>query len=68
MGSLVYFSCIRLRPSALFYKLQLLIKKKERKRYILMVEWCYMYKKNRESVDYLLLHCEITGVLWKYYL
>lgn len=26
--------------------------------------WCFMYKKNGELVDYLLLHCDVVKVLW----
>ena len=28
------------------------------------MEWCYMCKKSGESVDHLLLHCEVAGELW----
>jgi hypothetical protein len=31
-----------------------------------VVEWCYMYKKNEESVDHLLIHCEVATCLWHY--
>jgi hypothetical protein len=37
-----------------------------RKRRIVVVEWCYMYKKNGESVDHLLIHCEVATCLWHY--
>jgi hypothetical protein len=35
-----------------------------RKCKIIIVDWCCMYKKSRETVDYLLLHCEIASALW----
>jgi hypothetical protein len=34
-----------------------------RKRNIVVVDWCYMCKKNSESVDHLLLHCEVASAL-----
>jgi hypothetical protein len=34
-----------------------------RKRNIVVVDWCYMCKKNGESVDHLLLHCEVASAL-----
>lgn len=34
-----------------------------RKMHIIVVNWCYMYKKSRQSVDHLLLHCEIASAL-----
>jgi hypothetical protein len=34
-----------------------------RKQNIMVVEWCYMCKKNGESVDHLLLHCEVASAL-----
>lgn len=30
----------------------------------MVTEWCYMCKKSGESVDHLLLHCEVAGELW----
>jgi hypothetical protein len=35
-----------------------------RKGHIIVVNWCCMYKKSRESVDHLLLYCEIASALW----
>jgi hypothetical protein len=35
-----------------------------RKRNIIVVDWCCMYKKCRESIDLLLFHCEIARKLW----
>jgi hypothetical protein len=37
-----------------------------RKRNIVVVEWCCMCKKNGESVDHLLIHCEMATYLWHY--
>jgi hypothetical protein len=37
-----------------------------RKRRIIVVEWCCMCKKNGESVDHLLIHCEVATYLWHY--
>jgi hypothetical protein len=34
------------------------------KRYVIVVEWTCMCKKNGESVDHFLLHCEIVSALW----
>jgi hypothetical protein len=36
------------------------------KRSIVVVEWCSMCKKNGESMDHLLLHCEVATRLWNY--
>jgi hypothetical protein len=35
-----------------------------RKRQIIVINRCCMCKKNEESVDHLLLHCEVVCVLW----
>jgi hypothetical protein len=37
-----------------------------RKRNIVVVEWYCMCKKNKESVDHLLIHCEVATYLWHY--
>jgi hypothetical protein len=35
-----------------------------RKRHIMVVEWCCLCKKSGESIDHLLLHCEVASELW----
>jgi hypothetical protein len=35
-----------------------------RRQQIIVVDWCYLCKKNRETVDHLLLHCKRTSALW----
>jgi len=35
-----------------------------RKRRVMVVEWCCMCKKSEESIDNLLLHCEVARELW----
>jgi hypothetical protein len=35
-----------------------------RRRHIVVVEWCCMCKKNGESIDHLLLHCDVAQVVW----
>lgn len=35
-----------------------------RKRHIIIVDWCCMFKKSGESNDHLLLQCEIVNALW----
>jgi hypothetical protein len=32
-----------------------------RKRNVIVVDWCCMCKRSRESIDNLLLHCEVSG-------
>lgn len=32
----------------------------QRKRGIIIIDWCYLYKINEESVNHLLLHCLIA--------
>ncbi|KAG2697914.1 hypothetical protein I3760_07G127600 [Carya illinoinensis] len=35
-----------------------------RKRGCVVTDWCYLCKKNGESVDHLVLHCEVTREPW----
>ena len=35
-----------------------------RKRRVWILDWCYMYKRNGESVDHLFLHCPLASDLW----
>ncbi|XP_041002530.1 uncharacterized protein LOC121248205 [Juglans microcarpa x Juglans regia] len=35
-----------------------------RKRQVVVLDWCCMRKKHEESVDHLLLHCEVVKVIW----
>jgi hypothetical protein len=35
-----------------------------KKRNVIVVDWCYMCKKSRGSIDHLLLHCEAARDLW----
>lgn len=37
---------------------------KLRKRNIVLVDWCCMCKRSRQSVDHLLLHIEIASAFW----
>ena len=34
------------------------------KQHIIMVDWCIMCKKDRESMNHFLLHCEVACTIW----
>jgi hypothetical protein len=36
----------------------------QRKRYVIVMDWCCMYKKSRETIDHFLFHCEVVRALW----
>jgi len=38
-----------------------------RRRGIVVAEWCVMCKKHGESVDHLLLHCDVARVIWSFF-
>jgi hypothetical protein len=38
-----------------------------RRRGIVVVEWCVMCKKHGESIDHLLLYCDVAWVVWSYF-
>jgi hypothetical protein len=40
-------------------------KKKKKKRHVIEIDQCCICKKDRESADHLLLHCEVACALWK---
>jgi hypothetical protein len=35
-----------------------------KKRHVIVINRCYMHKKTGESMDHLLLHCDVASVLW----
>jgi len=35
--------------------------------HIMVVEWCCMWKKNKESIDHLLLHCDVARDIWSFF-
>jgi hypothetical protein len=37
-----------------------------RKRNVVVIAWCCMYKKSGGSIEHLLLHCEVVRNLWSY--
>jgi hypothetical protein len=39
-----------------------------RKMNVIVIEWCCLCKKSGESIDHLLLHCEVARDLWSYIL
>jgi hypothetical protein len=43
---------------------KILIMDNLKKRHVIVINRCFMCKKTGESVDYLLLHCDVAFVLW----
>ena len=39
-----------------------------RRRRMIVTEWCYMCKKNAETSDHLLIHCDFATELWNFVL
>ena len=35
-----------------------------RKRHVIVINKCFMCKNNEETVDHLLLHCEVASAMW----
>jgi hypothetical protein len=35
-----------------------------RKQHVIVVNRCCMYKRSEETMDHLLLHCEVVSALW----
>ena len=35
-----------------------------KKRHLIVINRCYLCKSDRETIDHLLLHCEIAHTLW----
>jgi len=70
-GSNLYNSCVR-RGALCFHFNKLLLtyqkkkkekKKKKRKRHVIVIDRCCMCKRNGESLDHLLFHCEVARAL-----
>jgi len=76
IGVLLFTSYVlRLHSSAIFFNIFIIYQKKKkwrkiltldnlRKMNIIVVVWCCMYKKCGESIDHLLLRCEVTTEWW----
>lgn len=52
---------------SLFGVLKILTHDNLHRRGIVVVEWCVMCKKHGESVDHLLLHCDVARVVWSFF-
>jgi hypothetical protein len=38
-----------------------------RRHHIVVVQWCCMSKKSRESIEHLLLHCDVARDIWNFF-